>query len=294
MRKKRLLHGLWFNLQARPTELFQKTNPCKITDGPQQLGRKYTVKLEEYLRKRKKEDGVNEYDSKKREENAQICVKYVLEYFNSYLNTTEEEKKAAAYEKQKEKYAGWVKDYSDDIRKWLIDMYSSYGKYLYRTLPTYISDPYFLLYDSEAEFRALSQEIFPAIIRRYRFLDGQEEMIYRFIKDEYRILSEVSKVYNRLPHISAHIDIWMNKTYQEHGVNIYSFCEEYLTDYLENSDMWPDSHKLIKEVSESIWRGILIPSSTYCTYDYKQKDNLFGIDILYEDLPKKEFIIGKK
>ena len=122
MRKKRLLHGLWFNLQARPTELFQKTNPCKITDGPQQLGREYTVKLEEYLRKRKKEDGVNEYDSKKREENEQICVKYVLEYFNSYLNTTEEEKKAAAHEKQKEKYAGWVKDYSDDIRKWLIDI----------------------------------------------------------------------------------------------------------------------------------------------------------------------------
>ena len=60
MRKKRLLHGLWFNLQAHPTELFQKTNPCKITDGPQQLGRKYTVKLEEYLRKRKKEDGVSQ------------------------------------------------------------------------------------------------------------------------------------------------------------------------------------------------------------------------------------------
>ena len=187
-----------------------------------------------------------------------------------------------------------MKDYSDDIRKWLVDMYSSYGKYLYRTLPTYISDPYFLLYESETEFRALSKEICPAIIRRYRFLDGQEEMIYRFIKDEYRIQSEVSRSYNRLPHISEHIDIWMNKTYQEHGVNIYSFCKEYLTDYLENSDMWPDSHKLIRETGEWVWRGMVIPSSTYYVYDYKQKDNLFGIDILYEDLPKKEFIVGKK
>lgn len=252
------------------------------------------MRLEEYLKKRKEEDGINEYDIEKSEENAQICAKYVQEYFNDYLNTTEEKKKAAAHEERKEKYAGWVKDYSDDIRKWLVDMYSSYGKYLYRTLPTYISDPYFLLYDSETEFRALSKEICPAIIRRYRFLDGQEEMIYRFIKDEYRIQSEVSRSYNRLPHISEHIDIWMNKTYQEHGVNIYSFCKEYLTDYLENSDMWPDSHKLIRETGEWVWRGMVIPSSTYYVYDYKQKDNLFGIDILYEDLPKKEFIVGKK
>ena len=115
------------------------------------------MRLEEYLKKRKEEDGINEYDIEKREENAQICAKYVQEYFNDYLNTTEEKKKAAAHEERKEKYAGWVKDYSDDIRKWLVDMYSSYGKYLYRTLPTYINDPYFLLYDSETEFRALSQ-----------------------------------------------------------------------------------------------------------------------------------------
>ena len=48
------------------------------------------MRLEEYLKKRKEEDGINEYDIEKREENAQICAKYVQEYFNDYLNTTEE------------------------------------------------------------------------------------------------------------------------------------------------------------------------------------------------------------
>ena len=51
------------------------------------------MRLEEYLKKRKEEDGINEYDIEKREENAQICAKYVQEYFNDYLNTTEEKRR---------------------------------------------------------------------------------------------------------------------------------------------------------------------------------------------------------
>ena len=119
-------------------------------------------------------------------------------------------------------------------------------------------------------------------------------MLHRFIKDEYRIRSKVSWDYNRLPHITANIDMWVNKTYQEHGVNICNFCQEYLNEFLESSDKWPDGHKIKREANECWLRGVLIPSFTYYTYDYRQKDNLFGIDILYKDLPKKEFIIGKK
>ena len=29
-------------------------------------------------------------------------------------------------------------------------------------------------------------------------------------------------------------------------------------------------------------------------YDYKQKDNLFGLDFLYRNMPKKVFVKGKK
>ena len=37
------------------------------------------MKLEEYILKRKMEDGINEFDKDKRAENTKICVNYVFE-----------------------------------------------------------------------------------------------------------------------------------------------------------------------------------------------------------------------
>ena len=45
------------------------------------------MKLEEYIVKRKTEDGINEYDFEHRIQNTQICVNYIFEYFNNYLET---------------------------------------------------------------------------------------------------------------------------------------------------------------------------------------------------------------
>ena len=45
------------------------------------------LKLEEYIAKRKKEDGMDEFDKSKRSENTKMAVNYVFEYFNNYLDS---------------------------------------------------------------------------------------------------------------------------------------------------------------------------------------------------------------
>lgn len=47
------------------------------------------LSLEGYISKRKIEDKINEYDIDSRNENIRICVNYIFEYFNQYLNTEE-------------------------------------------------------------------------------------------------------------------------------------------------------------------------------------------------------------
>lgn len=51
------------------------------------------LKLEEYIAKRKKEDVLNEFDKDKKDNNLKICVNYIFEYFNNYLNITELEER---------------------------------------------------------------------------------------------------------------------------------------------------------------------------------------------------------
>ena len=254
------------------------------------------MRLEEYIYKRKTEDGINEFDREKRAENTRICVNYIFEYFNNYLETTAGEEKTVLHDEKIEKYAHIVEKYSGDIQDWLVDIYSSYGKYLHRTLPTYIKDPFFLLFDSEAEFRALSYEVYPKLIKRYKFLNGQAEMIYQFLKDEHRVRNLVSEE-NELPHITDGIDEWLNKTYSKYGVNLYAFCYEYIMEYSEHPEKWPKGHKIkskyYDEYMKSEHKYKVSPSFLY-DYDVRQKNNLFGLDMLYRSMPKKPFIKGKK
>lgn len=254
------------------------------------------MRLEEYILKRKSEDGINEFDRDKRAENTRICVNYVFEYFNNYLETTAGEERTILHDEKIEKYARTLSKYSDEIQEWLVDMYSSYGRYLNQTLPRLINDPYFLLYDSEAEFRALSYELYPKVIKKYDFMKSQSEMLFRFIKDEHRARSLISDELAP-PHITDSIDEWISKTYLKYGVNMYDFCSEYIFEFLEEPDRWPKAHKkrseYYEEYSKSDSKYKMSKSFLY-DYDFKQKNNLFGLDSLYREMPKKPFVKGKK
>lgn len=234
------------------------------------------MKLEEYIAKRKKEDGINEFEYEKRMENTRICTNYVFEYFNNYLDTLPADERTVLQDKKNEKYRILLtnKGYNLEMTEWLVCMYSSYGKYMDKNLMNAINDDYFLLYDNEAEFRALSYEVYSKTIKRFPFLEGQSEMIYKYLKEAHyvRNLFHWKEYY-----ISPEINEWIDKTYKKYGVNIYNFCMEWVDFYFDHPEIWPKGSK---------------NSEGY--YNYKQTKNLFGLDQLYRQLPKKKFIKGKK
>lgn len=55
------------------------------------------VSIEEYIARRKKEDKLNEFDIVARTQNMKLCLDYVFEYFNNYLNITEVEEKTVLH-----------------------------------------------------------------------------------------------------------------------------------------------------------------------------------------------------
>lgn len=255
------------------------------------------MKLEEYIFKRKKEDGINEFDLEKRSENTRICVNYVFEYFNNYLDTKPADEKTVLYEQKIEKYRNIIRDYDSELRDWLVSIYASHGKYLHKQLMNLIMDDYFLLYDSDAEFRALSYEIYPKAIKKFKFLESQSEMIFRFIKEAHKVRNQFTP-YDKDFYISDSINEWINDTYRKHGVNIYNFCYEWVHYFYEYPDIWPKGHKQKSDYYEKRDEykslGLGLSNSLLWDYDYKQKNNLFGLDLLYRNMPKKNFTRGKK
>ena len=79
-------------------------------------------------------------------------------------------------------------------------------------------------------------------------------------------------------------------------MNIYNFCSEWIDHFYNHPEIWPKGHKHKSEnydkYRDQIKSNSLKP--LLWKYDYKQKSNLFGLDSLYRDMPKKSFIRGKK
>jgi hypothetical protein len=245
--------------------------------------RRFLLSIEEYIALRKNEDKINEFDTEIRMENLKLCVNYVFEYFNSYLDTTEGEELTALNNERANKYRKQLQDYDNEIQEWLVNIYQEYDKQINRAIGNYLmKDDFFLLYNKDSEFRNLSYECYAHLIKKHPYLKGQTEMLFLFIKEYHRIISEPKEDIKTL-NISEGLNLWLVQTWKKHQVNLLKFTFHWVNQFYENEEMWPAKHK---KKSQDSWRKY--------EYDYKQKSNLFNINSLYRRMPKKTFVMGRK
>lgn len=243
--------------------------------------------IEEYISKRKKEYNLNEFDLDKRVDkrvdNIKSCMDYIFEYYNNYLDTEEIDKNMILNNKTLNKYRNELLNYDDDIIEWLVEIYDKHRSRLNRVIGDILEDNIlFLVMNTDAEFRNIFYELYPKLIKKYPYLKEQSEMIYLFIKDHHRVKSNV-KV--RMPVFSNEIKKWIDNTKEEYGVDIEAFVFNYLDKFYDDKNMWPRSNKkkFIDDYGKEEYE-----------YDYKKKNNLFGLDLLHTKISKKPFIRGKK
>lgn len=242
------------------------------------------LSIEEYIAKRKKEDKLNEWDAEKRTENLKACVDYVFEYFDNVLNITEGEQLTALKGEKLDKYRKALRYYSDpQVIDWLVGIYSEYDKKMSLIIGNVLKeDEFFLLSDSDQDFRRLSYDCYATLVKRYPLLRDQHDMLFQFIKDHHKLLSGGGPMANRLV-ISEGLDEWVQDTWAKHKVDLLKFAESWINYFDYNKDLWPASHKIRTGNQYLPW-----------DYDYKQKTNLFDLDSLYRKMPKKPFTRGRK
>jgi uncharacterized protein YnzC (UPF0291/DUF896 family) len=118
------------------------------------------LSIEEYIARRKKEDKLNEFDIDERSQNLKICVDYVFECFNNYLNTTEAEEKTVLHSEKLDKYRKQLHDYEPEVREWAVSIYDEYGKQIHRYIGNILSEYELFFYI----IRTTSLEIFHTIV----------------------------------------------------------------------------------------------------------------------------------
>jgi tetrahydromethanopterin S-methyltransferase subunit G len=241
------------------------------------------LSIEEYISRRKKEDKINEFDFDARTQNMKICIDYIFEYFNNYLNTTEAEEKTVLHSGKLEKYRKQLDEYESEVRDWAVSMYDEYGKQVHRYIGNILKEnDLFFLYNTDDEFRSVSYDCYTKLIKKLPFLKERTEMLFLFIKEYHRVQGQKHFDFG-VPTISEEISDWLENTWTKHQVNLATFAYNWINRFYDNEDMWPASHR--KKSQYSFRRY---------DYDYKQKSNLFNINSLYRKIPKKSFIKGRK
>lgn len=239
--------------------------------------------LEEYISRRKKEDRINEFNVNQRMENTRICVNYVFEYFNQYLNIEEMEQKTFLNDERLEKFRKQLGMYEKTIQNWLVNIYDVHEKHIHRSIISILKkDDMFFLHHTENEFRSCSYDCYAGLIKKNPFLKDQTEMLFRFIKDYHRIQSK-QEIERSSPFLTEEIVEWIDRTWHKYNVSIWAFVSNYLLRFSDDNRLWPATHMVKTNQDGQPYE-----------YDFKQKSNLFNLNSLYPRISHKPFMKGKK
>lgn len=84
------------------------------------------LKLEEYIEKRKTEDGLSEFDSSQKMNHIKMSINYIFEYFDQYLPLQGIEKRTVYENEKLQKYEKSLREYSADVKEWFVNIYDTY------------------------------------------------------------------------------------------------------------------------------------------------------------------------
>lgn len=182
------------------------------------------LSIEEYIARRKKEDRLNEFDVDARYDNMRVCVNYVFEFFNNYLNITGAEEKTVLKDEKLDKYRHQLREYDKEIVDWLVGIYSEYGKQINRNIGNILKeDEFFFLYNSDQEFRSLSYDCYAKLIKKFPFIKDQTEMLFLFVKEYHRGRSYPNWDTD-IVFITEEINDWIQGTWTKYQVNVFAFA----------------------------------------------------------------------
>lgn len=82
-----------------------------------------------------------------RNENMQISVNYIFEFFNQYLDEQDIESFTVLNNERLQKFRHQLRIYEPDIQDWLVNIYNEYDKQLQRSIISLLKkEELFLLY----------------------------------------------------------------------------------------------------------------------------------------------------
>ncbi len=237
--------------------------------------------IDEYIAKMKRADKIDEFDYSKKPENMSAVMKYVMTYFNEYLNIETCDTEMIKFKHATDKLEEETGKKYPKSKEFIINFYIQNKIRISKELEKWVEGvEYFPFYYSDEDFSSLAAEF----CSNYK-LKGTE--LNEFSEDVATLIAEIKKDKTAAPspsdmiRLDSNIVSWVRETYRKYGVDLYSFAADLAFKYYE---------RYVKYEREMFGERLYHVNN----YNHRYNKNPFGIDQIYEDNKHRPFLENKR
>lgn len=206
------------------------------------------MKIEEYIKIRKKHDGFDETRWKHKEENIHKLIDYIFDYYK-LLEEDQSSKKSQTKELRRNvNYQYEIELYSEDTQRWLINIFAKYNVKMNRQIAKILdSTDYFLLISDTKDWERLSYDLYTKMTGKYKILSDYPLELLAFAKDYYKICDKNCGLSISQYKLSQKSKKYIKDFYSDYGINLVAWAKFYLEYFYSSMVLWPPSHRIMIE-----------------------------------------------
>lgn len=232
--------------------------------------------IEDFIQKKKKEDKINEFDISKHSENLSAIIKFVMEYFNSYLDMETIDDERAKTEQVLSKLEKEVQPKFSNSYSFILDFYRQYHLRIHKLLESYMSKyPYVKLFYSDSDFCAAVDAFCENFEYKTVSIEEYKSLLLVLAKEIKDYITPRLSFEND-SFIGSSLRHWVYETYKTYEVNLYDFASDIASSYFD---------KYVKYVGNSRYIN---------QYDHRYNEHVFEIDKIYDENMDRPFIEARK
>lgn len=237
--------------------------------------------IEQYIAQMKKKDKLDEFDFRNHVENMSAIMKYVMEYFNKYLNPEEYDYETVKLEQTTAKIEREIADTFPKSKAFIIEYYKKHKLRIDKIFSSWFEDlDYRGLFYCHEDYKHVVDEFCSS--KKVQGTEVEKHtaelvVLAQEIKD--RETGKPSRTgYKYLDEVLVS---WIKATYAEYKVNLFQFASEISYSYYERyvESVYDRSSETFYHINR---------------YNHRYNSSPFGIEEIYKENSHRPFIQGRK
>ena len=206
------------------------------------------MKIEEYIKLRKKRDGLDETIKKNKDESIRTLINYIFDYYQLLEEGPNSKKIQIKKLRKNVNFQYEIEFYSENTQRWLLKNFNQHNVKINRQLSKILDDiDFFLLISDMQEWEKLSYDLYTKAIDKRTYLADYPLEILEFAKEYYKKCDKEIGLSLSQYKLSQKSKQFIKTVYSEHGINLLAWSKFYSRYFFSKITLWPDSHRIVSE-----------------------------------------------